>query len=374
MIKKIHGVSLLALMLTACGGQQETTEPDPAEDIVEIEVHDEPFVEETAPAEEGPTDINLMRFLGSFDGEVTDLAIVQDPSVSGRGTLFAANGEAGVAIIQLGDGVEPSSYVPSGRVPTAIAATLAGENTMVAIETVANNQPQIDIMTLTEDRNGLVLVASAASGISGTATALCFSEDIVFRVSDSGVVTRHEIIPGTEVTLEATLIQAMRGATTCASTGNKVFTLSAIGQIQEFDQFGTRLGQLGLVDATENVRTMTAYSHQEQAIIGLIRQDGQIYIGDQTASFSYDETVFEVADIIVSPGNYGGPFSEGIAAVLSMENDLALVSWLSIANSFELLGDSALGTDSELDETLHDGFDITPTIELPELDLSTEAE
>lgn len=369
MTRNFFGASLLCLALIACGGGEKEENPAPEDETVTdepvvIEV-DEPDLIEDEPEE--PAGIEITRVLGTFEGDVTGLAFSRNPGRPQASSLLAANGGAGIAIIPTSEGGEASVYAPAGREASGAAATLVGPNgdsPLLAIETASDSGNQLDFATFTEDRSDLVIVASAADGLRGRAAGFCFASEALFRISEGGVMTRHAIeqVDGA-ITVSAAPV-AIENAMACASAGDVAYAVDTQLARYILDAAGSpKLPGMPMPPAPEGMRGFTVMPLEAKDALFFVLEDGRVQTEEKTFSFTMDGEFVEVVRLTAAPGNFGGVNRNGVMAVLTADNQLGLVSWLSIANYLDLPAETveriAEGHKEE------DGISFTPQIDLP---------
>ncbi|WP_370339212.1 hypothetical protein [Parvularcula marina] len=360
MTRKFFGASLLCLTLIACGGKDE--EP-PVEDTPAAEEAPGQEIDVVDPAPEGPLMIDVTRVLGTFEGEVTGLAFSRNQQDVQGSTLLAANGTAGVAIIPTEDGGAPSVYNLVDRRVVAVAATKVGENPLIAIESTQDGLSQLDIATFTADRSELVVIGSIASGLVGTAAEFCFAGEALFRVNTDNGLSRHTVTTAEGVVgVTSEPVSAMAAVTHCASAGGTLHITGPEGKQQVLTSKGTAiLTEMPFVDAPAGIADMAVMPLEGGNEIFFALANGSVEIDDEIFTFTIDGAPVAVSRIAMAPGNFGGVYRKGAVAILTTDNQLGLVSWLSIANALDLSADS-VEWNGEEEEVVED---FVPQIELP---------
>ncbi|MEM9840927.1 MAG: hypothetical protein AAF830_17495 [Pseudomonadota bacterium] len=305
--------SMLALVLVGCGEPAPEAEEVPAEEVIE---------------ETGPTtlEVSVSITLGSFEGEVTDLAAVEAVPLGFQGRILAANGQAGVQMIQV-DGNYLGVLSPVLREERLAATKLASVYTFGTDGRALQFVPEPTGLSRIElvELDKQFAEAERTWSIDKRVVDLCVSADQAVVITSGGEAAGFTVSPEAPNGAPIRMIEGISGADRCFETSSALFVRTETELLNLRGDVPAGLGAdvQGIAETAEE-------------FVGVTVQNGQLLVGGEAVTiFDEDGIVILPKQILVEGGNFGGLLRDGIVAVLSEDDRLHLVAWSALANAVD---------------------------------------
>ena len=340
--KLLASAGIAALVLAGC---EEAAGPVTEETQAPVEA------ETAVPGVQG---ITVAITLGTFEGEVSDLAAIEAYPLGFQSRILAANGEAGVQMIQVDGeylGVLSPVLRERGRQASLLAPSYAfgEEGRVLQFVSEPDGLSRIDLVRLDVG----FAEPERSWSIDENLVDLCVSGTTGIVVTDTGEVGRFEVSPDAPRGAPVRMVDGVRGATRCLATRSGLFV-------------STGSAMLDLTAAAPTASSLDpaviAIAETPEGSVGVMIGNGQLVI-DGTALQVTDEdgVVILPRKILVEGGNFGGILRDGVVAILGEDNRLHLAAWSTLANAAdvprtavtrrrdEVLGESDLSVGENLD-------------------------
>lgn len=292
----------------------------------------------TAPETEAPVDaeetpqqaepqvpqVPVTITLGSFEGEVTDLAAVEAVPLGFQGRVLAANGDAGVQMIQV-DGNYLGVLAPVLREENRAATRVASVYTFGVNGRVLQFVPEptglsrIDMI----EPDKAYAEPERSWSIDEQAVDLCVSGDQGVVITSGGEAAGFTVSPEAPDGAPIRMLEGITGATRCFETASALFVstgtelLNLRGEVPE-----------GLAADVQGV------AETPEGFVGVAIRNGQLIIGDAPVTVLDEDGVVVLPNrILVEGGNFGGIMRDGLVAILGEDKRLHLAAWSALANA-----------------------------------------
>lgn len=277
------------------------------------------------PARRGVPIVDVSRTLGTFEGEVTDIANVEAEVLGFEGRILAANGAAGVQMIQV-DGQYLGVLSPVLR-EEKLAATLIAPSYAFGDEArVVQFVPEPDGLSRIE----LVRLDSPALdpdytwSVDERIVDLCVAQEEGIVVTAGGLVGRFTVSPDVPEEEPVRFIEGIDGALRCFGTRSLLLVSTGDAML---DVLG------GTPDPVNLDPQADAVAETAQGPIAVSIEAGRLVVeGTPVQVVDGDGLIVLPERVQVAGGNFGGILRDGAVVVLDEEDRLHLAPWSAVAN------------------------------------------
>lgn len=308
--------SLTALLLAACG-QSDVAPQDPGPAPATDDASEQP----------GTPQVEVAITLGTFDGDVTDLAAIEARPLGFQGRIMVPNGLAGVQMVQV-DGTFLGILSPVTRAEykaaSLVATSYAFGDQPLALQFVpeADGLSEVELLILDDPTSQPVRSWSLDERL----VDLCVTQGVGAVVTIRGRVARFAVHPDVPQGRPIRIADGLEGEQRCHATKSHLL-------IDNGTELVDVLGEEPRVIEGVPVGA-DGYAETEEGLVPVSIQSGQLVVaGNPVQLVNNRGIVILPASILVEGGNFGGILRDGMIAVLDENQKLHLAPWNGVANA-----------------------------------------
>ncbi|NRA30857.1 MAG: hypothetical protein HRU11_11435, partial [Parvularculaceae bacterium] len=299
--------SLTALLLAACGQSDNATVDEtpapPAEETIELP---------------GVPQVEIAITLGTFDGDVTDLAAIEARPLGFQGRIMVPNGLAGVQMVQV-DGTFLGILSPvtraENKAATLVASSYAFGDKPLALQFVpeADGLSRVELLILDDPTSQPVRSWSLDEKLLD----LCVTQGVGAVVTTRGRVARFDVSPDVPQGRPIRIADGLEGEQRCHATKSHLL-------IDNGSELVDVLGEEPVV--VEGVPSgADGYAETAEGLVAVSIEAGQLMVAGKPVQLVNGRGIVILpASILVEGGNFGGILRDGMVAVLDENQKLHL--------------------------------------------------
>lgn len=336
MSQKILVPSLLALLLIACGGGDDDTDTVREGTVTETQETDTGIT--VGPASGAiPPEVDITQMLGTFEGDVTGLAVWRDPVTVFESMVLAANGEAGLFAVPIGE--TPATDAPGTFQSIAVgygpggALLAAAERDSLRLFAMGPGGPApLTSRRLSGVIRDLCFVDGAATDTARQLIAIVEGGPLLVRVGGGE--------GGMSIGVEELDAPALRA---CAGQADALLVVGAGGDVSK--------GRLvPSADGSAPTLVLSDFAYQPTGALAdiavmpttggpvaiYVLGDGGVQVNGRLIDVEGFKGMAEPTHVAAGGGNFGTVYRGGLMALVSDDSQLGIVPWLAVMNALGL--------------------------------------